>query len=163
MKIISSEFVRQRSIVQIAKALFLSILATSLLLSFTLTAATASDTITDIENQIVQDVKQGSILGVVWIDSNRNGQQDPQEPTIVGQTIFVTPNIESDFAQVLVLSTNEQGEFNATGLSLGSYRIWASSQDETSARVVSVTTDRAVMVVGVPLVGFTLFVPQVAR
>ncbi|MCB0111166.1 MAG: hypothetical protein KDE53_34830 [Caldilineaceae bacterium] len=107
--------------------------------------------------------RNGIIYGVVWVDYNRNGVLDAAEPTVAGQTVFVTPDIESDFAQILVLSTDEKGEFNATNLTPGSYRVWAATQDEDAAKVVHVTGDRSVMTVQIPLVGFTLFMPQIVR
>jgi len=105
----------------------------------------------------------GSIYGIAWVDYNHNRLLDNQEPLAANQTIFVIPDIESDFAQLLVLSTNAQGEFSATNLALGSYRVWAATENEAAAQVVHITDERTVMTVKLPLVGFTLFVPQIVR
>lgn len=105
----------------------------------------------------------GSIYGVAWVDYNRNGLLESQEPLAANQTIFMIPDIDSDFAQLLVLSTNARGEFSATNLALGSYRVWAATENEATAQVVHITDERTVMTVNVPLVGFTLFVPQIVR
>jgi hypothetical protein len=107
--------------------------------------------------------KSNSITGLVWMDLNRNAQHEGQEPHVAGQLVFVTPDIESDFAQVLVLTTNAQGEFSATNLASGRYRVWAATQSEERATIVHLTGDRAVMTVELPLVGFTLYIPQVTH
>lgn len=109
------------------------------------------------------EIQNSSIYGVVWVDLNRNSTWEEKEPLVAGKAVFVTPDIESDFAQVLVLFTNEQGEFNATNLSPGRYRLWTADTVEESATVIHLTADRSVMTVQLPLVGFTLFMPQVVR
>jgi hypothetical protein len=79
------------------------------------------------------------------------------------QVVYVTTDIESDFAQLLVLTTDAQGEFSATNLTPGRYRVWAPPLTEATAVIVNVTTDRAVMTVQLPLTGYQLFMPQVTR
>jgi hypothetical protein len=115
------------------------------------------------DSQPTDENDSNSITGLVWMDLNRNEQHEGQEPLVAGQVVFVTPDIESDFAQVLVLTTNAQGEFSATNLAAGRYRVWAATQSEETAMIVHLTGDRAVMTVELPLVGFTLYIPQVTH
>ncbi|MEZ4673730.1 MAG: SdrD B-like domain-containing protein [Caldilineaceae bacterium] len=104
-----------------------------------------------------------SIHGFVWTDLNNNGEFDIQEPVVHNETVFVTPDVESDFAQVLVLTTDAQGEFSASSLTPGRYLVWAAAQSIDAAMVVTVTADRAVMTINLPLVGFILYMPQITR
>ncbi len=115
------------------------------------------------DKALVDEGQSNSITGLVWMDLNSNGHLEEQEPLVAGQLVFVTPDIESDFAQVLVLTTDTQGEFSATNLASGRYRVWAATQSEETAKIVNLTADRAVMTVQLPLVGFTLYIPQVTH
>lgn len=112
---------------------------------------------------IVSEEETGTLSGIVWVDFNRNGLFEAQEPIAAGQTVFVTPDSDSDFAQILVLTTNQLGEFSATNLVPGSYRVWTPDQTAESAMRVQVTTDRIGNLIRLPLVGFTLFVPHITR
>lgn len=102
-----------------------------------------------------------NVFGVVWTDLNRNGAHDELEPVAVGQTIFLTPDIDSDFAQILVLTTDQQGQFQAGNLAQGHYRIWAASQSAADALVITVTDDRTIMTVELPLAAYLLYMPDI--
>jgi len=114
-------------------------------------------------NANYNEMQSSRIDGFVWVDFNQNSMWEEDEPPLAGETVFITPDIESDFAQVLVLFTNANGEFSANNLSPGRYRIWTVTTGEESAKIVHITADRSVMTVQLPLVGFTLFMPQIVR
>lgn len=115
------------------------------------------------DNPPADEGNNNSITGLVWIDLNKNSRYEGSEPLVSGQTVFVTTDVESDFAQLLVLTTNAQGEFSATNLAAGRYRVWADGQNEETSTIVTITGDRSIMTVQLPLVGFTLYMPQIAR
>jgi len=105
-----------------------------------------------------------SIAGVVWTDLNDNGLHEVHEPLAVGELVFVAPVVEDDFAQVLVLTTNTIGEFSASDLAPGQYRIWViTHKGDERETIVTISSERTVALVELPLVGFTLFMPQVSQ
>ncbi len=120
-------------------------------------SVSAADTLPEDEGN------SNSIAGLVWMDLNNNGQHEGEEPLVADQMVFVTTTAESDFAQLLILTTNAKGEFSAVNLASGRYRVWAAGQNEEAATTVTITGDRSVMTVQLPLVGFTLYMPQIAR
>ncbi len=125
--------------------------------------AVRSAPVSAVGNAPVDDGDSNSITGLVWMDLNHNGQYEGAEPLVAEHTVFVTTDVESDFAQLLILTTNAQGEFSAINLASGRYHVWADGQSEEAATIVNITSDRSVMTVQLPLVGFTLYMPQITR
>ena len=138
-----------------ARALFIVFLGSIL--------AMRSAPVSAADNPPADGGNSNSLTGLVWMDLNNNGHYEGAEPLVADQMVFVTTDVESDFAQLLILMTNTQGEFSATNLASGRYRIWADGQNEERATIVNITEDRAVMTVQLPLVGFTLYIPHIDR
>lgn len=114
-------------------------------------------------NAVITPEQPSGISGVVWIDLNHNQQLDEDELPAADETIFITPNVESDFAQILVLLSDQQGRFGAANLAAGNYRIWTASQNASDALVINVTDDRAIMTVELALAGHMLYLPLVSN
>ena len=62
---------------------------------------------------------QGSVQGTVWNDENANDIQDSGEPGLSG----VTVQLESNGTVIATQVTNNQGGYNFTGLTPGSYTV----------------------------------------
>lgn len=101
--------------------------------------------------------------GMVWMDWDGDGIHDEQESMAVGQTVFVAPDIESDFAQTLVLTTDINGEFSTGHLAPGNYRLWVQPQTIDEAIVITVADERTAMIVHIPLAAYTLYLPHIAH
>lgn len=112
--------------------------------------------------EATRDAEGSSVFGFVWTDFNQNGMHDDPEPLATGETVFITPDAESDFAQILVLATDQQGQFHAGNLPSGRYRVWTEAGSADDALVITVTEDRAVMTIQLPLAAFSLYIPHVA-
>lgn len=104
-----------------------------------------------------------SLQGSVWLDLNRNGLFDEQEEPAAETMIFVAPDQEDDFAQTLVLYTDNAGQFTARNLAPGRYRIWAEGQNQAQGAEVTVSDDRSTPNLKLPLVSYTVFTPLIVR
>ena len=77
---------------------------------------------------VVIHAQGGSISGRLWNDLNTNGAPDSGEPGIPNITI-VLYNVSSGACQSV--TTNENGDYAFTGLSLGDYRIYETAGETT--------------------------------
>ncbi|MCB0062277.1 MAG: hypothetical protein KDE19_09185 [Caldilineaceae bacterium] len=153
---------RFRTYRRLIVALLITIVFVNTVLFLTDTAVSAADL--PAPQPLVTNSLQGSaILGLVWTDLNQNGVHDEQEPLVANEAVFITPDAESDFAETLILFTDEQGQFHAGNLASGRYRVWASSRSAADAVLITVTDDRAVVTIQLPLTAFTLFMPHILR
>ena len=132
-------------------------------LAFTLSAITFSVSTLLAADLETPDNNALSLQGSAWIDLDRDGSFGSEEQPAVNQMIFVIPDRDDDFAQTLVLYTDAEGQFWATNLTPGRYRIWAQGQDQTQAALVNVSEDRSTPTLLLPIVSYTLYVHLVAN
>ena len=97
------------------------------------TTPTSSDPITVLENDIVSDVDFGfnspttyEISDAVWYDADGDGVLDPGEEGIAGVTVDL---LDSSGNVIATVTTDENGEFNFTGIPDGDYTISVSDND----------------------------------
>lgn len=109
------------------------------------------------------DIGVLSLQGSVWLDDNRNGLFDENEEPVVETIIYVAPDQEDDFAQMLVLYTDSAGQFTARNLTPGRYRIWAEGQDQAQGAEVIVSDDRSTPNLKLPIVNYKVFTPLINR
>lgn len=132
-------------------------------LAFTLSAITFSVSTLLAADLETPDSNALSLQGAAWIDLDRDGSFGSEELPAVNKMIFVIPDRNDDFAQTLVLFTDAEGQFLATNLTPGRYRIWAEGQDQAQAALVNVSEDRSTPTLLLPIVNYTLYVPLVAN
>lgn len=132
-------------------------------LAFTLSAITFSVSTLLAADIETPDNNALSLQGSAWMDLDRDGNFGSTELPAVNKMIFVIPDRNDDFAQTLVLFTDAEGQFLATNLTPGRYRIWAQGQDQAQATLVSVSEDRSTPTLFLPIVNYTLYVPLVAN
>jgi hypothetical protein len=146
-------------------ALITIVMATMIgVLAFTLSAITFSvSTLMAADASAAPANNALSLQGSAWIDLDRDGSFGSDELPAVNKMIFVIPDRNDDFAQTLVLFTDADGQFLATNLTPGRYRIWAEGQDQEQAALVNVSEDRSTPTLLLPIVNYTLYVPLVAN
>ncbi|HVZ58462.1 MAG TPA: SdrD B-like domain-containing protein [Patescibacteria group bacterium] len=82
-------------------------------------APTASK-LTEIYQQIAQDIGKGGITGTVYQDTNGNKGQDTTEPGLSGWTVTLTNTATNTV--VATVTTDDSGVYNFTGLCDGAYQ-----------------------------------------
>ncbi|MFZ4842579.1 SdrD B-like domain-containing protein [Mycetocola saprophilus] len=83
--------------------------------------------------------KSYAIGDYVWIDTNRDGNQDATEPALAGVTVILT---DVDGKKIAETTTNEAGKYLFDGLAAGDYKVRFVLTDEQAA-IYTFTTQNA--------------------
>lgn len=102
-----------------------------------------------------------NISGTVWTDFNGNGIREVNEPAEANEPVFIEYILPEspDFAQTLVVYTDNEGHYSVQDLEDGNYEIWAGDQTQQQIHLVNWDTTKAAIVVDLPLSGHTVFMP----
>ncbi|MCX5752970.1 MAG: hypothetical protein NTW97_04895 [Candidatus Krumholzibacteria bacterium] len=76
----------------------------------------------------------GTIAGVVFLDSNENGERDRScrcEPGIPGITVALEKTLESGDKVMLLVRTDSNGEYRFAGLREGVHKVFAAAPEDT--------------------------------
>jgi hypothetical protein len=101
-------------------------------------------------------VNSGALTGSVWLDANRNGVRDGNEPPIEGTTLFVDTNgngtldTTAELPEPLTV-TDSLGRYRFTALKAGGATVyhvppegWVPTQPAVNHSTVSVNTGKSV-------------------